>query len=73
MGTNTLDQGVTTMPAILKSFFDRNKQPDQQEVRDFAVARMALQTRVEQLMRQESSKHTHTMDPCTDRFGRALQ
>ena len=61
------------MPALLKSFFDRKKQPGPQEVRDFAIARMALKTRVELLMRHEAAKHSRTMDPCTDSFGRALQ
>ena len=61
------------MPALLKSFFDRNKQPDPEEVRDFAITRMTLQTRVELMMRHEAAKPSHAMDACTDSFGRALQ
>ena len=60
------------MPTLLKSFFDRRKEPSQEEIHAMDCARMALQSRVDNLMRKESNRFSFDQTT-TDAFGRALQ
>jgi len=58
------------MSLSLKAIFERKK-PDPEELQAIDSARVALQERVERLMRQNSTRQTQTQ--VTDSFGRSLQ
>ena len=60
------------MPTLLKSFFDRRSQPTQEEVQAMDCARMALQDRVDRLLRQDATR-IPAPRPTTDAYGHALQ
>lgn len=60
------------MPTLLKNFFDRRNQPTPEEVQAMDCARMALQSRVDQMLRKGAARAT-IGQLATDAFGRALQ
>ena len=60
------------MPTLLKNFFDRRNQPTQEEVQAMDCARMALQSRVDQMLRHDAVRSAGRA-PTTTAFGRVLQ
>lgn len=60
------------MPTLLKSFFDRRSQPTPQEAEAMDSARLALQTRLDQMLRHDAARTAATKQPSTDAYGRAI-
>ena len=60
------------MPTLLKNFFDRRNQPTPEEVQAMDCARMALQGRVDQMLRHDADRLA-SRQRTTNAFGRALQ
>jgi len=61
------------MPTLLKSLFDRKREPTPEESKAMDCARMALQGRVDRMLRQDALRHADVSRPTTDAYGRALQ
>ena len=61
------------MPTLLKSFFDRRNQPAQEDLEAMNGARLAMQTRIDHMLRHDAERAAAARQPITDAYGRALQ
>ena len=61
------------MPTMLRSFFDRRSQPSPEDVKAMECASLALQTRIDQLLRQDAARSAAAERPITDAYGHFLQ